>query len=213
MQICRLDPIAVILCLCLPGGLFWWTSLRLRDHGKHDIRLSNLERHPNAPKRKLLCLCISKLWNLGLSSSHGWSIYTGCAIQTVGGRQSQWFALVCWSKSSGVTIGNGRNRYADATQNNAEEGAPFVPQNITTENDLVTWLQLTFPLFTNSDVAKVLLYYPTGNASVNPNADDYATNGLTGATANNESAVATGQQQRANVSQSSSTRWRLLTMT
>ncbi len=83
--------------------------------------------------------------------------------------------------------------------NNADEGAPFTPQNITTEADLITWLQLTFPLFTNSDIAKVLLYYPSTNASVNPNAVEYATNGYTGATAVNESDVGTGQQQRANV--------------
>ena len=82
--------------------------------------------------------------------------------------------------------------------NNAEEGAPFVPQNITTEDGLVSWLQLTFPLFTNSDIAKVLLYYPTGNSSDNPNAAEFATNGYGQPTANNESAVATGQQQRAN---------------
>ena len=88
---------------------------------------------------------------------------------------------------------------ADQLKNNAEEGALFVPQNITTENDLVSWLQLTFPMFSNSDIAKVLLYYPTTNASVNPNAVEYATSGYTGATANNESDVATGQQQRANV--------------
>lgn len=75
-----------------------------------------------------------------------------------------------------------------------------MPQNITTEDDLVNWLQLTFPLFSNSDMAKVLLYYPTGNASTDPNADEYATAGDMGLTANNESAVATGQQQRANVS-------------
>ena len=73
-----------------------------------------------------------------------------------------------------------------------------MPQNITTEDDLVSWLQLTFPLFGNSDIAKVLLYYSTSNASVDPNADEYATSGYTGATANNESVVATGQQQRAN---------------
>jgi hypothetical protein len=76
-----------------------------------------------------------------------------------------------------------------------------VPQNITTEADLVSWLQLTFPLFSNSDVAKTLLYYSTSNTSVNPNADEYATNGMTGATANNESVVATGLQQTANVMQ------------
>lgn len=85
-------------------------------------------------------------------------------------------------------------------QNNAEEGAPFVPHNISTEADLISWLQLTFPLFSNSDLAKVLLYYPSSNASVDPNAVEYATSGYTGATAINESAVGTGQQQRANVS-------------
>ena len=74
-----------------------------------------------------------------------------------------------------------------------------MPQNITTENDLVSWLHLTFPQFGNSDIAKVLLYYPSSNASVDPNAPEYATSGYTGATAINESAVGTGQQQRANV--------------
>ena len=82
--------------------------------------------------------------------------------------------------------------------NNAEEGAPFVPQNITTEADLLSWLQVTFPLFGNSDLAKTLLYYSSSNASVKSNADEYATNGLTGNTANNESVVATGLQQTAN---------------
>jgi len=83
-------------------------------------------------------------------------------------------------------------------QNNADEGSPFVPQNITTESDLVDWLQLTFPLFKNSDIAKVLLYYPTGNASTDYQDEQFGTNGLTGgANANNVSIVATGQQQRA----------------
>lgn len=72
-----------------------------------------------------------------------------------------------------------------------------MPQNITTEAALVAWLQLTFPLFSNDDIAKVLLYYPSSNATDNPNAVDYATLGYTGASAINESSVATGQQQRA----------------
>lgn len=82
-------------------------------------------------------------------------------------------------------------------QNNADEGAPFVPQNITTEDDLVAWLQLTFPLFKNSDIAKVLLYYPSSNASTDYDDTQFATDGLMGANANNVSIVATGQQQRA----------------
>lgn len=84
------------------------------------------------------------------------------------------------------------------TGNNADEGYYFVPQNITTEQDLVEWLELTFPLFSTSDLAKILLYYPARNASVNSNADWFATNGLTPPTAITESPFATGQQQRAN---------------
>jgi carboxylesterase type B len=80
---------------------------------------------------------------------------------------------------------------------NVNEGTYFVSQNIRTEDDLVAWLRLSFPLFTNDDIAKVLLYYPSSNASVDPNALLYATNGYTGATALNESQVGTGQQQRA----------------
>ena len=85
--------------------------------------------------------------------------------------------------------------------NNANEGPAFTPQNITTEDDLLAWLHLTFPLFSNDDIAKILLYYPSSNASVDPNAPEYSTSGLDpGATAVNESDVATGQQQRADVS-------------
>ena len=92
-----------------------------------------------------------------------------------------------------------RRLVTNERKNNADEGAPFVPQNITTEGDLVAWLKLTFPLFGNSDLAKVLLYYPSSNASTDPNAVEFATSGYTGATAINESDVGTGQQQRANV--------------
>ncbi|KAK8196504.1 hypothetical protein M8818_006669 [Zalaria obscura] len=90
---------------------------------------------------------------------------------------------------------NGKNLLVG---NNANEGPAFTQQNITTEADLVDWLHLVFPLMTNDDVAKILLYYPSSNASDNANAEEYATLGYTGATALNVSSVATGQQQRAN---------------
>jgi len=82
--------------------------------------------------------------------------------------------------------------------NNALEGPLFVPQNITSEEDLVSWIQDVFPLFTQDDVSKVLRYYPGSNATDDMNAADYATLGYTGATAINVSSIATGQQQRAN---------------
>lgn len=83
--------------------------------------------------------------------------------------------------------------------NNANEGPGFTPQNITTEADLVEWLGVTFPLFTNDDIAKVLLYYPSSNASMSRNATLFATEGDGGITALNQSSVGTGQQQRADV--------------
>ncbi|MCJ1249653.1 hypothetical protein MMC30_006879 [Trapelia coarctata] len=82
--------------------------------------------------------------------------------------------------------------------NNANEGPPFTPQNIVTEDDLVNFLRRTFPLFTESDISKVLFYYPSSNASVDLSNPEFATNGFLGATALNESTFATGQQQRAN---------------
>ena len=71
-------------------------------------------------------------------------------------------------------------------------------QNITTENDLISWIRLIFPLFTEDDVAKLLYYYPSANDSVpSDGLQEFATNGLTGPTAVNVSQTATGQQQRA----------------
>lgn len=81
--------------------------------------------------------------------------------------------------------------------NNANEGPGFTPQNINTEDELVAWLQLTFPLFANDDIAKILYYYPSTNASDNPNAPKYPTAGDSGPTAVNQSDAGIGQQQRA----------------
>jgi len=81
--------------------------------------------------------------------------------------------------------------------NNALEGPAYTQPNITTEEDLVDWLQLTFPSFSNDDIAKVLLYYPGSNASVNPNAPLYASSGTNEPSFITQSSVATGQLQRA----------------
>lgn len=85
------------------------------------------------------------------------------------------------------------------TSNTANEGPAFVPQLIHSEEDLVNWLQLTFPLFSNNDIAKVLLYYPSSNTTTtNSSSGVFATTGDSGPTALNQSNVGTGQQQRAN---------------
>ena len=76
----------------------------------------------------------------------------------------------------------------------------------------MSWIQDVFPLFTQDDVSKVLRYYPGSNATDDMNAADYATLGYTGATAINVSSIATGQQQRANVSNMDPTSERVLTI-
>lgn len=90
---------------------------------------------------------------------------------------------------------NGLNHLAG---NNAVEGATWVQaDSINTIDDLVNYLVKIFPNFSNNDIAKILLYYPMNNASVNPNALDWATEGSYGPTTINESTAATGQQERA----------------
>lgn len=61
----------------------------------------------------------------------------------------------------------------------------------------MAYLRQTFPLFSADNISEVLAAYPSSNASTDPSAPDYATNGITGATALNESTFGTGQQQRA----------------
>lgn len=80
--------------------------------------------------------------------------------------------------------------------NNANEGPGFTPQNITSEDDLRSWLNNTFPLFAPGDIDKILLYYPSSNTS--ETGDEFSTNGYGSPTALNQSLVGTGQQQRAN---------------
>jgi carboxylesterase type B len=80
--------------------------------------------------------------------------------------------------------------------NNANEGPSFTPQYITSESALLTWLQSTLPEFTTGDLAKVLLYYPISDTS----GTKFATTGVSGPSALDQSNIATGQQQRADVS-------------
>ena len=68
-----------------------------------------------------------------------------------------------------------------------------------TEADFVLYLKDIFPLFTDEEIQKVLLYYPSTSAFVDPTIPEFATSGNVGATALNESTFATGQQQRADV--------------
>lgn len=89
---------------------------------------------------------------------------------------------------------------ANNSQNNANEGPLFTPQNILTEDDFINFLRNTFPLFTEDDISRVLLYYPSTNASVDMSTPEFATSGNGTATALNESTFGTGQQQRADVS-------------
>lgn len=90
---------------------------------------------------------------------------------------------------------NGVNHLAGS---NALEGASWVPPKaINTITDLVDYLRVIFPNFSNNDIAKILLYYPMSNASTDSNALDWATEGSFGPTTINESTAATGQQERA----------------
>jgi carboxylesterase type B len=80
--------------------------------------------------------------------------------------------------------------------NNANEGPAFTPQTITSESALLSWLQSTLPEFTTGDLTKILMYYPISNTS----GTKFATTGVLGPSALEQSSVAMGQQQRANVS-------------
>jgi len=89
---------------------------------------------------------------------------------------------------------NGLNHLAG---HNALEGESWVPPIINTIDDFVDYLRRIFPNFSNNDIAKVLLYYPTSNASTNANAPLFATEGNFGPTTLNQSSISTGQQERA----------------
>lgn len=88
---------------------------------------------------------------------------------------------------------------ANNVQNNANEGPLFTPQNIITEDDFITFLRNTFPLFTEDDISRVLLYYPSPNASVDISIPEFATSGNSTPSALNESTFGTDQQHRADV--------------
>ncbi|KAG8161782.1 hypothetical protein KVR01_008769 [Diaporthe batatas] len=83
------------------------------------------------------------------------------------------------------------------TGHNALEAAQFVLRNITTIGEMVEYLRVTFPMLSNNDIAKILLYYPTNNETVNQADPKWATTGDSAPTNLNQSTAATGQMQRA----------------
>ena len=177
--------------------------------------MSCREGYRNTSECQRVCLRFGKFWDLGIFTSDRRYFYPAIAESAVAKEASQWCQDAFWSMRPLVQTHSIRT--LTDLQNNADEGPLFVPQNIISEEDFVDWLQLTFPLFTNDDISKVLLYYPSTNASVDPSAVDYATSGYTGATALNESTFGSGQQQRADVriilgyQLSSKLRWLIVT--
>jgi carboxylesterase type B len=82
--------------------------------------------------------------------------------------------------------------------NMANEGVPLAPPNAKTPQDFRAYLDTTFPQFSSADKSAVekTYSYAGDNSAIDPNAPLYATNGVSGATAVNQSAYGTGQTQR-----------------
>jgi carboxylesterase type B len=88
--------------------------------------------------------------------------------------------------------------YRVLSSNVANEGPEFVPQNISSEGDLTSWLRLTYRSFSTDEISKILAYYSTApTAILSANTNRYATNGISGATALTTSSFAAGYQQMA----------------
>ena len=162
------------------------------------LSVSRLSEYIDSAECQLYHLGIRHLRYLGLPSRDGWRLHQGLTQPAITSESSQWEKPTYWGMLCDFVFL--KAKLTILPQNDVNEGAPFTQQNITTEDDLVDWLHLQFPLFTNDDIAKVLLYYPSTNATDNPMAPKYATSGTTGATALNESQIGAGQQQRADVS-------------
>ena len=86
------------------------------------------------------------------------------------------------------------------SQNNANEGTYLVPANITTLDNLKSWMKTMYPTLTSSDVDAILNTYAPSTAPTNPLAPKFATDGFGLPNANTVSQIGTGQQQRAYVS-------------
>ena len=81
--------------------------------------------------------------------------------------------------------------------NNANEGALFVIQNITTESAFEDWARLQFPGFSQNDIEALLAAYPSSGEDIDdPSAARFSTTGTSPPSALDVSPFATGQQQR-----------------
>lgn len=74
-----------------------------------------------------------------------------------------------------------------------------MPQNITTQQQLIDFVKLYFPLLTAADLQELFTFYPNPTSVDDLHAVYYATLGFTGPDANEMSSFGTGHQQLANV--------------
>jgi carboxylesterase type B len=82
--------------------------------------------------------------------------------------------------------------------NMANEGVPLAPPTAKTLQDFRNYIDITFPQFSSSDKSALekVYSYAGDTSDVNPAAPLYATNGISGPSAVNQSAYGTGQAQR-----------------
>jgi carboxylesterase type B len=122
------------------------------------------------------------------------------ALASASGRHGSWAFMpvtdgIFLESTPSQAVGAGKlNGRSLLTSNAAEEGLNFVPQNISIEDELRDWIKLIFPLFTTEDAARLRSHYPSSNCT----ALKYATSGVSGPTALDRSATASGFQQIAN---------------
>lgn len=85
-------------------------------------------------------------------------------------------------------------------QNNANEGVLLIPPTIVTQDDVVSWIKVTFINLSDANITALLDAYPSSAEPTKATDAKFETDGYGPATAVNVSQVATGQQQRAYVS-------------
>jgi carboxylesterase type B len=97
-------------------------------------------------------------------------------------------------------LGTGKiGGYRVLSGHTAEEAPHFVPQNITSEFELMRWLNLTYPYLTAEKIENLLQHYHLSELkNLSDNQARYATDGFGSTTALTTSTLATGYQQLAN---------------
>ena len=94
----RLRTLAVILCLCFSGWLFWATGVTAGQLERFDLSMPCGSRHRGSTECQRHNFSFFKIWDLGVFTSNRWCLHSAASEPATTEKASKRKSHTCWGK-------------------------------------------------------------------------------------------------------------------